>query len=173
MLDGIDFREMRVADIRAKIALVNQHTELFNDTVSYNIRYGKPDATDEQVRHAARQAHASEFIESSLESGYETIVGVNGQKLSGGQRQRIALARALLRDPEILILDEATSQIDMHSEQLIRQSLQAHRGERTMIIITHREKLLELADLVYEVKEGKLSQVSVAELRARTERKAA
>jgi ABC-type bacteriocin/lantibiotic exporter with double-glycine peptidase domain len=83
------------------------------------------------------------------------------------------LARALLRDPEILILDEATSQIDMRSEQLIRQSLQAHRGERTMIIITHREKLLELADLVYEVQDGKLVQVTAADLQARMERKAA
>lgn len=172
-LDGIDFRAMRVSDVRRKIALVNQHTELFNNTVNYNIRYGKPDATDEQVRYVAREAHAVEFIESALEDGYDTMVGVNGQRLSGGQRQRIALARALLRDPEILILDEATSQIDMHSEQLIRQSLQAHRGERTMIIITHREKLLELADLVYEVQDGKLVQVSAAELRARIDRKAA
>jgi ATP-binding cassette, subfamily B, bacterial MsbA len=173
MLDGIDIRELRVADVRAKIALVNQHTELFNDTVANNIRYGNPNATDAQVRDVAKEAHATEFIETALESGFESVVGVNGQKLSGGQRQRIALARALLRDPEILILDEATSQIDMRSEQLIRQSLQAHRGERTMIIITHREKLLELADLVYEVQDGKLVQVTAAEIEARNDRRAA
>ncbi|MEZ6149599.1 MAG: ATP-binding cassette domain-containing protein [Pirellulaceae bacterium] len=101
-------------------------------------------------------AHAHEFITSVLDEGYETKVGQNGNRLSGGQRQRIALARALLCDPEVLILDEATSQIDMQSEQLIRESLADHRGERTMIIITHREKLLELADVVYEVVEGRL-----------------
>lgn len=155
-LDDIDYRELRLSDIRSRIALVNQHTELFNETVAYNIRYGTLDATDEQVEQAARQSHAAEFIERDLENAYQTVVGTNGNRLSGGQRQRIALARALLRDPEILILDEATSQIDMQSEQLIRQSLAEHRGKRTMIIITHREKLLELADDIYEVKEGQL-----------------
>lgn len=154
--DGVDFRDMKVDDVRKRIALVNQHTELFNNTVAYNIRYGNPDATDEQVVWAAQQSHAHEFITDVLEDGYETMVGQNGGKLSGGQRQRIALARALLCDPEILILDEATSQIDMRSEQLIRESLAEHRGERTMIIITHREKLLELADRVFEAIDGRL-----------------
>jgi ATP-binding cassette, subfamily B, bacterial MsbA len=156
LLDGIDYRQMRVADVRSKIAIVNQQAELFNDTVSYNIRYGSLTATDEQVRLAAQSAQAAEFIENSLPCGYLTEVGTNGHRLSGGQRQRIALARALLRNPEILILDEATSQIDMQSEQMIRQSLAAHRGKRTMIIITHREKLLELADIVWEVRNGQL-----------------
>lgn len=159
MLDGIDFRKMKVADLRSKIALVNQQTELFNQTVAYNIRYGNPGASEQEVQDAAQQAQASEFIESVLEQHYQTVVGANGQRLSGGQRQRIALARALLCNPEILILDESTSQIDMHSEQMIRQSLAAHRGKRTMIIITHREKLLELADVVYELQEGKLSRL--------------
>ncbi len=154
--DGIDFRQQRVEDIRKRMALVNQHTELFNDSVAYNIRYGKPEATDAQVELAARQAHAHEFITTLLPDGYNSPVGQNGCKLSGGQRQRIALARALLCNPEILILDEATSQIDMQSEQLIRESLAEHRGERTMIIITHREKLLELADRAFEVVEGRL-----------------
>ncbi len=154
--DGVDFREMRVGDIRRRMALVNQNTELFNESVAFNIRYGRPDATDEEVIAAARQAHAHEFITSVLPEGYDTQVGENGSRLSGGQRQRIALARALLCDPEILILDEATSQIDMQSEQLIRESLAVHRGERTMLIITHREKLLELADRVYEVVDGRL-----------------
>ncbi len=147
---------MKVEDVRQRIALVTQHTELFNESVAYNIRYGKPDATDEEVYAAADAAHATEFITSVLPEGFETNCGQNGGRLSGGQRQRIALARALLCNPEILILDEATSQIDMQSEQLIRESLAEHRGERTMIIITHREKLLELADSVYEVVEGEL-----------------
>jgi ATP-binding cassette, subfamily B, bacterial MsbA len=159
--DGIDFRNLRVDDVRRKVALVNQHTELFDNTISYNIRYGKMEATEEEVEWAAREAHAHEFITSMLSDGYDTMIGQNGCKLSGGQRQRIALARALLCDPEILILDEATSQIDMKSEQLIRESLAKHRGERTMIIITHREKLLELADGVYEVIDGQLHEQSV------------
>jgi ATP-binding cassette subfamily B protein/subfamily B ATP-binding cassette protein MsbA len=155
-LDGIDYRNLSLSDIRCRIALVNQHTELFNDTIAYNIRYGTLGASEAEVRQAAQESHAAEFIEQSLERGYDTVVGTNGHRLSGGQRQRISLARALLRNPEILILDEATSQIDMQSEQLIRQSLAEHRGKRTMIIITHREKLLELADVVYEVKNGQL-----------------
>ncbi|MCA9192099.1 MAG: ABC transporter ATP-binding protein [Planctomycetales bacterium] len=155
-LDGVDYRDMRVQDVRSRIALVTQQTELFNETVAYNIRYGRPTATDEEVETAARRAHAHEFIVGSLQQGYQTRVGQNGCRLSGGQRQRIALAQALLCDPEILILDEATSQIDMHSEQLIRESLAEDRGARTIIIITHREKLLELADRVYKMDRGKL-----------------
>jgi ATP-binding cassette subfamily B protein/subfamily B ATP-binding cassette protein MsbA len=158
-LDDVDYKSMRTSDIRSKFALVNQHTELFNESIAYNIGYGSPAATPDQIKNAAAQAHAADFIEATPE-GYNTLVGVNGQKLSGGQRQRIALARALLRDPEVLILDEATSQIDMRSEQLILQSLSSDKGRRTMIIITHREKLLEMADLVLELKEGRLTPAS-------------
>lgn len=161
-LDGVDIRDMTLKDVRKRIALVNQHTELFDDTVANNIRYGRPEASDAEVEHAARQAHAHEFITTVLPGGYGGKVGQNGCNLSGGQRQRIALARALICNPEILILDEATSQIDMRSEQLIRESLAEHLGERTMIIITHREKLLELADRVYEVHDGLLVDVKTA-----------
>lgn len=154
--DGVDYQALRVDDVRSRFALVNQQTEMFNESVAYNIRYGNPQATDEEVERVGRAAHAHEFITTVLDQGYDTKVGQNGNRLSGGQRQRIALARALLCDPEVLILDEATSQIDMQSEQLIRESLAEHRGERTMIIITHREKLLELADVVYEVVAGRL-----------------
>ena len=159
MLDDVNLRQMDLRELRKRYAVVNQHTELFNESVSYNIRFGRLEATQAEVESAARRAHAHEFIVSSLESGYDTVVGHNGQKLSGGQRQRIALARAILRDPEILILDEATSQIDMHSERLIRKSLEYYRGLRTMIIITHREELLGLADQVYDMKDGHLSQL--------------
>ncbi|MEC8556156.1 MAG: ABC transporter ATP-binding protein [Planctomycetota bacterium] len=155
-LDGVDFRDMRIDDIRGRIGLVTQHTDLFDESVSYNIRYGRPDASDKEVIAAAKAAQAHDFISTVLSEGYETRVGQNGNRLSGGQRQRIALARALLCDPEILILDEATSQIDMASEQAIREALTEHRGDRTMIIITHREKLLELADRVFEVQDGRL-----------------
>lgn len=154
--DGVDYRDLRVEDVRSRFALVNQQTEMFNESVAYNIRYGKPEASDQDVERVSRVAHAHDFITTTLDQGYETKVGQNGNRLSGGQRQRIALARALLCDPEVLILDEATSQIDMQSEQLIRESLAENRGQRTLIIITHREKLLELADVVYEVVEGRL-----------------
>jgi ATP-binding cassette subfamily B protein/subfamily B ATP-binding cassette protein MsbA len=165
-LDDIDLRALTIESVRKRIALVTQHSELFNNTVAFNIRYGSLEASDQQVEDAAREAHAHEFITSVLEEQFETCVGQNGQRLSGGQRQRIALARALLRNPEILILDECTSQIDMHSEQLIRESLAAHRGRRTMIIITHREALLQLADRVYEVADGKLKLLPTSSTKA-------
>ncbi len=155
-IDGIDYRQMSVESIRKRIALVSQQTELFNRSVMENIRYGSPDSTPEQAIEAAKFAHAHEFITKSLPNGYETIVGQAGQRLSGGQRQRIALARAILRKPEILILDESTSQIDMVSELQIRQSLAELKGTCTIIIITHREALIALADAVYEVRDGHL-----------------
>ncbi|MFN3192037.1 MAG: ABC transporter ATP-binding protein [Aureliella sp.] len=165
-MDGIPLSSLRLDDLRSRIALVNQQTELFDESVAYNIRYGRPDATDEEVRDAARKAHADHFIMHSLEDGYDSTVGRNGCKLSGGQRQRIALARALICNPEILILDEATSQIDMQSEQAIRESLETLRGQCTMIIITHREKLLEIADRVFEMRDGKLVPQGDLEARA-------
>ncbi|MFM8572525.1 MAG: ATP-binding cassette domain-containing protein, partial [Pirellula sp.] len=121
-----------------------------------NIQYGSPNATKEEVELAARLAHAHEFITTSLPDGYSTVVGQAGQKLSGGQRQRIALARAILRKPEVLILDESTSQIDMASEIQIRETLQAMKGQMTILIITHREALIALADEVYTMHSGVL-----------------
>ena len=158
-IDHCDLRDVAIDDLRSRIALVTQSTELFNRTVIDNIRYGNLNATDDQVRAAAVQAHADEFINKQLRHGYQTQVGPGGQYLSGGQRQRISLARALLRKPEILILDEATSQIDMHSELLIRDSLAELKGRQTILIITHREALLDLADIIYEVRDGELVEV--------------
>src|SRR6185295_4843899 len=123
-LDGANLRDVRLRDLRSQIGLVTQETLLFDDTVFNNIRYGSPWATREEVIAAAKQAHAHNFIEQRLDHGYETLVGSQGNRLSGGQRQRIALARAILRDPAILILDEATSQIDIESEQLIQMTLE-------------------------------------------------
>jgi ATP-binding cassette subfamily B protein/subfamily B ATP-binding cassette protein MsbA len=154
--DDIDLKELALADIRNRITLVSQSTELFNRTVFENIQYGSPHATKEEVEIAARMAHAHEFITQSLTDGYNTMVGQGGQKLSGGQRQRIALARAILRKPEILILDESTSQIDMASEIQIRETLQAMKGQMTILIITHREALIALADDVYYMQAGVL-----------------
>jgi ATP-binding cassette subfamily B protein/subfamily B ATP-binding cassette protein MsbA len=156
-LDDVDLRDLALSDIRQRMTLVSQNTELFNRSVFENIKYGSPNATKDEVELAARLAHAHEFITNSLSEGYETIVGQAGQKLSGGQRQRIALARAILRKPEILILDESTSQIDMASELQIRETLQAMKGQMTILIITHREALIALADDVYTMNSGVLS----------------
>ena len=156
-LDDIDVRQMAIKDLRSRIALVSQSTELFNRTVFENIQYGSPVCSREEVIAAAKLAHADAFITTALSEGYETVVGQSGQKLSGGQRQRIALARAILRKPELLILDESTSQIDMASELQIFETLHNMKGKMTIVIITHREALIALADRVYHMQDGSMS----------------
>jgi subfamily B ATP-binding cassette protein MsbA len=136
LFDEIDIRNVRLRDLRNRIGLVTQETLLFDTTIYQNILYGRPNATEEEVRRAAEQAHVTQFL-GQLSEGFDTIVGERGQTLSGGQRQRIALARAILRDPEILILDEATSAIDHHSEQLIHKALRQFCQHRTVFIISH------------------------------------
>jgi ATP-binding cassette subfamily B protein/subfamily B ATP-binding cassette protein MsbA len=158
-LDGIDLREVRLRELRNQIGLVTQETLLFDTTVANNIRYGCPWATNDQVIEAARQAHAHKFIEQKLENGYQTVVGQAGVRLSGGQRQRIALARAILRDPAILILDEATSQIDLESEQLIHKVLEQFVRNRTTIIVTHRLATLALADRIAVMQSGRITDL--------------
>jgi ATP-binding cassette subfamily B protein/subfamily B ATP-binding cassette protein MsbA len=157
-IDGVDLRRLSLRDLRSRIAVVSQRTELFNRSIMANILYGSPEATEEQARRAAQLAYAEDFIRH-LPDGYATQVGTDGHRLSGGQRQRIALARAILRNPDLLILDEATSQIDMESEFLIRQSLAEFARGRSTLIITHREALLALADEVYQMEEGHLVRV--------------
>jgi subfamily B ATP-binding cassette protein MsbA len=158
-LDGVDLRQTRLRDLRAQIGLVTQETLLFDDTVYNNIRYGSPGATREQVLEAAERAKAHRFIEDRLENGYETFVGSRGNLISGGQRQRIALARAILRDPAILILDEATSQIDLESEQVIHKVLEQFVHNRTTFIITHRLSTLALADRVVVMGSGRILDI--------------
>jgi ATP-binding cassette, subfamily B, bacterial MsbA len=153
LLDGVPLTELALDDLRRRIAMVTQQTELFNESILYNIRYGRWDATDEEIEEAARQAHAHEFI-SEFPHGYRTMVGPNGFRLSGGQRQRIALARAFLRNAEILVLDEATSQIDVESERLIHEALSRYVENRTVLMITHRASTLALADAIVEVDHG-------------------
>jgi subfamily B ATP-binding cassette protein MsbA len=157
LLDGVPLTEMALHDLRRRIAMVTQQTELFNESIHYNIRYGRWDATDAEIEEAARKAHAHEFI-SDFPEGYRTMVGPNGFRLSGGQRQRIALARAFLRNAEILVLDEATSQIDVDSERLIHEALAAYVENRTVIMITHRASTLALADSIIEVEHGKATK---------------
>lgn len=158
-LDGVPLADLRLRDLRGQIGLVTQETMLFDDTIFNNIRYGAPDATREQVVEAARQAHAHRFIETELPDGYETSAGALGNRLSGGQRQRIALARAILRDPAILILDEATSQVDLESEQAIQQVLEKFTRGRTTVLITHRLAVLSLADRIVVMDRGRILDV--------------
>ena len=158
-LDGIDLRDLRLRDLRGMTGLVAQQAMLFDDTVMNNIRFGSSQATDEEVIAAAEKAYAHRFIIDKLEDGYETQVGERGGKLSGGQRQRILLARAILRDPKFLILDEATSQIDLESEQLIHKVLEQFIRGRTTLMITHRMSSIVLADRVVVMEAGQIVDV--------------
>jgi ATP-binding cassette subfamily B protein/subfamily B ATP-binding cassette protein MsbA len=156
-IDGVPLTDVAIHDLRGRIAMVTQQTELFNESILYNIRYGRWDATEEEIRQAARKAHAHDFI-ADFPHGYRTMVGPNGFRLSGGQRQRISLARAFLRDAEILVLDEATSQIDVESERLIHEALARYVENRTVIMITHRASTLALADSIVEVDHGRVTK---------------
>jgi ATP-binding cassette subfamily B protein/subfamily B ATP-binding cassette protein MsbA len=158
-IDGIDLRDVRLADLRKRIGVVTQETLLFDDTVENNIRYGSPSATREQIVAAAEQAHAHRFVTETLADGYRTVCGPGGNRLSGGQRQRLALARAILRDPEILILDEATSQIDIESERLIHEVLERFVVGRTVFMITHRPNNLALANRIVVMDQGRIVDV--------------
>jgi ATP-binding cassette subfamily B protein/subfamily B ATP-binding cassette protein MsbA len=158
LLGDVDLRDFKVRDLRDRIGVVTQQTLLFDDTIANNIRYGSPSAGDAQVIAAAKQAHAHGFI-MEKERGYDTLVGERGRLLSGGQQQRIALARAILRDPAILILDEATSQIDPESEQLIHRALEEFARGRTTILITHRLSTLDLADRIAVMDAGRIVDI--------------
>jgi ATP-binding cassette subfamily B protein/subfamily B ATP-binding cassette protein MsbA len=158
-LDGVPLTDLRLRELRGQIGLVTQEPLLFDDTVFNNIRYGRHRASRDEVIEAAKRAHAHKFIESELTDGYETVVGTLGGRLSGGQRQRIALARAILRDPAILILDEATSQVDLESEQAIQEVLEEFTRGRTTVIITHRMAILSLAHRIVAMQAGQIVDV--------------
>lgn len=165
--DGIDLRDARLASLRRQIALVTQETVLFNDTVRYNISYGRPDATDEQIHEAARTALAHDFI-LELPNGYDTVIGERGTFLSGGQRQRLAIARAVLIDAPVLVLDEATSALDAESEQLVQRAIANLIRDRTTIVIAHRLSTVRRADLIVVMERGRISEQGThAELLAR------
>lgn len=165
LLDGVPLTDLMLHDLRRRIAMVTQQTELFNESILYNIRYGRWDASEEEIIEAATKAHAHEFI-SEFPDGYRTMVGPNGFRLSGGQRQRIALARAFLRNAEILVLDEATSQIDVESERLIHEALARYVENRTVIMITHRASTLALADAIIKVEHGVVTKRPAAQMQA-------
>ena len=154
-IDGTDVRDVRLADLRSAIGYVSQDTFLFDGTIADNVRYGSFDASDEDVREAARVAQAHEFIEE-LPDGYETRVGERGVKLSGGQRQRIAIARTVLADPPILILDEATGAVDTETELAIQRSIEAITEDRTTLAIAHRLSTIRDADEILVLEDGEI-----------------
>ncbi|MCA9003241.1 MAG: ATP-binding cassette domain-containing protein, partial [Planctomycetes bacterium] len=156
-LDGVDLVSLNLNNLRKAIGLVSQDVFLFHGSVRDNIAYGKPDATQEEVEAAARAAEADEFIRE-LPQGYETIVGERGQKLSGGQRQRLSIARAVLKDPPILILDEATSAVDNETEAAIQRSLSRIAVGRTTIVIAHRLSTIRNAHRIYVLESGEVRE---------------
>jgi subfamily B ATP-binding cassette protein MsbA len=158
LLDGLDIRTLRLADLRRAIGVVPQEPALFSGTIHENIAYARPDAPDEAIEAAARAAHAHEFI-VRLPHEYQTLVGERGVKLSGGQRQRIAIARAILKDPALLILDEATSSLDTESERLIEDALEKLLVGRTTLIIAHRLSTVRRADRLVVLDRGRIVEI--------------
>ena len=155
LLDGVDLRQLALADLRRHLALVSQDPVLFSGTVAENIRYGRLDATEDEVRAAAAAAFASSFIEA-LPAGYDTDLGEGGVRLSGGQRQRVAIARAVLRDPRVLLLDEATSSLDAESEHMVQQALDRLSVGRTTLVIAHRLATVMGADRILVLDAGRI-----------------
>jgi len=167
VIDGHDIRGVTTASLRGQIGIVLQENILFSGTLEENLKYGRPAATPEEIVAAAQAANAHEFI-VGLPDGYASTVGERGVKLSGGQRQRIAIARAILKDPRILIFDEATSALDTASERLIQQAMEHLMQGRTTFVIAHRLSTIQRADLILVMEQGRLAERGThAELLAR------
>lgn len=157
LIDGVDLRDATLPSLRGQLGIVTQETILFNDTVRNNIAYGQQDAPFERVVKAARMANAHDFI-SPLQRGYETVIGEKGEMLSGGERQRLAIARAILKDPAILILDEATSALDTESERLVQDAIDTLMRGRTVFVIAHRLSTITHADRIIVLDDGRIAQ---------------
>ncbi len=158
LIDGVDIREVSLRSLRAQTALVTQETVLFDDTIAANIAYGVPGAPRDAIERAAHAAHAHEFI-ARLPGGYDATIGERGQRLSGGQRQRLAIARAILKDSPLLVLDEATSSLDAESEQLVQEALANLMRNRTTFVIAHRLSTVRRADLIVAIERGQVVEV--------------
>jgi subfamily B ATP-binding cassette protein MsbA len=157
-IDGVDIRDVTLKSLRAQIGIVTQETVLFDESVASNIAYGSPNATGEQIEAAARAAHAHEFI-AALPEKYDTWIGERGQRLSGGQRQRLAIARALLKNSPILVLDEATSSLDAESERLVQDALTNLMRDRTAFVIAHRLSTVRRADAIIALERGRVVEI--------------
>ena len=166
-IDGRDIREVPLRSLRRQVGIVLQETILFQDTIANNIAYGDPHASRESIIRAAERAYAHQFI-AAMPQGYDTMIGERGHGLSGGQRQRIALARAMLRDPSILILDEATSAVDIQDEVLIRKAIEEFARGRTTFLITHNLATLQLADRIVLLEAGRVEAVGTDQELKRT-----
>ena len=167
VLDGVETRRMSLHDLRQRIGIVPQDAVIFSSSALENIRYGKPQASDAEVKAAAQAAFAHEFI-TALPEGYDTFLGERGVRLSGGQRQRIAIARAMLKNPPLLLLDEATSALDAESERMVQAALESAMQGRTTLVIAHRLATVQKADLIVVLDHGQLvEQGTHAELVAR------
>jgi subfamily B ATP-binding cassette protein MsbA len=162
LIDGRDSRHVTLASLRAQISIVTQETVLFDDTIANNIAYGRPQATRSEIEAAARAAHAHEFV-ATLDNAYDTTIGERGQRLSGGQRQRLAIARAILRDSPILILDEATSSLDAESEALVQDALSNLMLNRTSFVIAHRLSTVRRADIIVVLEQGGIAETGTHE----------
>jgi len=154
-IDGADIKEINVKSLRKLMGIVTQETILFNDTIEANISYGTPDAEEENVIAAAKTANALDFIHEQPQ-GFDTVIGDKGVKLSGGQRQRLAIARAVLNNPPILILDEATSSLDTRSEKLVQEALEKLMQKRTVLVIAHRLSTIQRADKIIVIDQGRI-----------------
>jgi subfamily B ATP-binding cassette protein MsbA len=163
LIDGIDIRNITVKSLRSFIGVVTQETILFNDTVKNNIAYGLQDVSPDKIIEAAKAANAHNFIEG-LKDNYETVIGDRGTKLSGGERQRLSIARALLKNPPILILDEATSSLDTESELLVQQAIERLMKGRTSIVIAHRLSTVQSADKIIVLSDGEIVEEGTHEL---------
>jgi ATP-binding cassette, subfamily B, bacterial len=155
LIDGVDIKAADPTDVRARLALVPQDTVIFGDSAFENVRYGRPDASETEIRAAAEAAQAMEFIEK-LPKGFHTYLGERGVTLSGGQRQRVAIARAILRDAPILLLDEATSALDAESERLVQIALETLMQKKTTIVIAHRLATVQRADRIVVLEDGRI-----------------
>jgi ATP-binding cassette subfamily B protein len=155
LIDGHDLRDVTLASLTAQIGMVTQETYLFHDTIRMNLRYAKADATQDEIESAARAANIHDFV-MGLPDRYETIVGERGYRLSGGEKQRLALARVILKNPRILVLDEATSSLDSESEALIQEALKRVMARRTCIVIAHRLSTILAADLILVIDQGRI-----------------
>ena len=157
LLDGVDLRDIKRDSFLDHVAVVTQDSFLFDTTIRENIRYGRPEASEEEMREAARAAHVDEFVDQ-LPRGYDTEVGEFGTLLSGGQRQRITIARAIMKNPSILVFDEATSSLDAKTERVVQDAIDTLRGKRTVFVIAHRLSTIRNADTIVVLEQGRVSQ---------------